>query len=235
MHPRFKTPWKSTILVGVVVGLGGALAPLGFLADLVSIGTLFAFVIVSAAVWILRITDPAVPRPFRTPFAPFVSIMGVLVNGALMFSLGHDNWIRLVAWLILGMLIYLGYSRHHSVLGKRTTARTSSKRILQLQRPARFRTIERRACEGRSLSCGGLMMPARRLPRFHRFIALLILFVGSHSLIGRIARPATATHRGRCRRTTSSRHASARVLEGGTNLAAARRAEFGNSRPLRIG
>ena len=118
VHPRFKTPWKSTILVGVVVGLGGALAPLGFLADLVSIGTLFAFVIVSAAVWILRISDPAVPRPFRTPFAPFVSTMGVLVNGALMFSLGHDNWIRLFAWLILGMLIYLGYSRHHSVLGK---------------------------------------------------------------------------------------------------------------------
>jgi APA family basic amino acid/polyamine antiporter len=119
VHPRFKTPWKSTILVGVVVGLGGALAPLGFLADLVSIGTLFAFVIVSAAVWILRISDPAIPRPFRTPFAPFVSIMGVLVNGGLMLSLGHDNWIRLVAWLIVGMLIYLGYSRHHSVLGRR--------------------------------------------------------------------------------------------------------------------
>ena len=78
VHPRFKTPWKSTILVGVVVALGGALAPLGFLAELVSIGTLFAFVIVSAAIWILRISDPAVPRPFRVPFAPFVSIMGVL-------------------------------------------------------------------------------------------------------------------------------------------------------------
>ena len=119
VHPRFKTPWKSTILVGVVVALGGALAPLGFLADLVSIGTLFAFVIVSAAVWILRITDPAVPRPFRVPFAPFVSTMGVPVNGGLMFSLGHDNWIRLLVWLILGLLIYLGYSRHHSVLGRR--------------------------------------------------------------------------------------------------------------------
>ena len=71
VHSRFKTPWKSTILVGVVVAAGGALAPLGFLADLVSIGTLFAFVIVSAAVWILRITDPDVPRPFRTPFAAF--------------------------------------------------------------------------------------------------------------------------------------------------------------------
>jgi APA family basic amino acid/polyamine antiporter len=122
VHPKFKTPWKATILVGVVVGLGGALAPLGFLADLVSIGTLFAFVIVSAAVWILRISDPAIPRPFRTPLVPFVSTMGVLVNVGLMLSLGHDNWIRLVAWLILGMLIYLGYSRHHSVLARRAGA-----------------------------------------------------------------------------------------------------------------
>jgi APA family basic amino acid/polyamine antiporter len=120
VHSRFKTPWKATILVGVVVALGGALAPLGFLADLVSIGTLFAFVIVSAAVWILRITDPDVHRPFRTPFAPFVSIMGVLVNGGLMFSLGRDNWIRLVIWLIVGLFIYIGYSRHHSVLSRRT-------------------------------------------------------------------------------------------------------------------
>ena len=120
VHSRFKTPWKSTILVGVVVALGGALAPLGFLADLVSIGTLFAFVIVSAAVWILRITDPDVPRPFRTPLAPFVSIMGVLVNGGLMFSLGRDNWIRLVIWLIVGLFIYIGYSRHHSVLSRRS-------------------------------------------------------------------------------------------------------------------
>jgi APA family basic amino acid/polyamine antiporter len=119
VHSRFKTPWKSTILVGVVVALGGALAPLGFLAELVSIGTLFAFVIVSAAVWILRITDPAVARPFRVPFVPFVSIMGVLINGGLMFWLGHDNWIRLLVWLMIGMLIYLGYSRHHSLLGVR--------------------------------------------------------------------------------------------------------------------
>jgi APA family basic amino acid/polyamine antiporter len=116
VHPRFKTPWKSTILVGLVVALGGALAPLSFLADLVSIGTLFAFVIVSAAVWILRVTDPGVTRPFRVPFAPLISTLGVVVNGALMFSLGRDNWIRLLVWLIVGLIIYLGYSRHHSVL-----------------------------------------------------------------------------------------------------------------------
>jgi basic amino acid/polyamine antiporter, APA family len=124
VHPRFKTPWKSTILVGVVVAATGALAPLGFLADLVSIGTLFAFVVVSASVWILRITDPDSPRPFRAPWLPFVSTMGVLVNGAMMFSLGPENWIRLFVWLILGLVIYLGYSRHHSALRTRSSDET---------------------------------------------------------------------------------------------------------------
>lgn len=118
IHPRFKTPWKSTILVGLVVAVGGALAPLGFLADLVSIGTLFAFVIVSASVWLLRISDPDIPRSFRTPFVPFVSTMGVLVNGGLMFWLGRDNWIRLLVWLAIGLVIYFGYSRRHSILGR---------------------------------------------------------------------------------------------------------------------
>jgi APA family basic amino acid/polyamine antiporter len=124
VHPRFKTPWKSTILVGVVVAATAALAPLGFLADLVSIGTLFAFVVVSASVWILRITDPDSPRPFRAPWLPFVSTMGVLVNGAMMFSLGPENWIRLFVWLILGLVIYLGYSRHHSALRTRSSDET---------------------------------------------------------------------------------------------------------------
>lgn len=118
VHPRFKTPWKSTLLVGLVVAVGGALAPLEFLADLVSIGTLFAFVVVCASVWVLRITDPDLHRPFRAPWLPFVSSMGILVNGGLMFWLGMDNWIRLLAWLAVGLVIYLGYSRGHSKLGK---------------------------------------------------------------------------------------------------------------------
>jgi APA family basic amino acid/polyamine antiporter len=120
VHPRFKTPWKATIVVGVVVAAAAALAPLGFLADLVSIGTLFAFIIVSAAVWILRITDPAVPRPFRAPFVPVVSTLGVLVNGFMMYFLGPENWARLLVWLVLGLLIYFGYSRHHSALRRRS-------------------------------------------------------------------------------------------------------------------
>jgi APA family basic amino acid/polyamine antiporter len=121
VHPRFKTPWKATIVVGVVVAAAASLAPLGFLADLVSIGTLFAFVIVSAAVWILRITNPAAPRPFRAPWVPVVSTMGVLVNGGMMFSLGPENWTRLLVWLVIGLLIYFGYSRHHSALRSKTT------------------------------------------------------------------------------------------------------------------
>ena len=122
IHPRFKTPWKATIAVGILVAIGGGLAPLGFLADLVSIGTLFAFVVVSAAVWILRYIDPQIRRPFRTPWVPFVSTMGILINGGLMLSLGRDNWLRLLVWLILGMFIYLGYSRYHSVLNRKVEA-----------------------------------------------------------------------------------------------------------------
>jgi basic amino acid/polyamine antiporter, APA family len=116
VHPRFKTPWIATIIVGVVVAAAAAFAPLTFLADLVSIGTLFAFIIVSGAVWLLRISDPHTPRPFRAPWIPFVSTMGVLVNGFMMFSLGVENWIRLAIWLVLGLLIYFGYSRRHSLL-----------------------------------------------------------------------------------------------------------------------
>jgi APA family basic amino acid/polyamine antiporter len=116
VHPRFKTPWKGTIVIGVMVAVAAALAPLGFLADLVSIGTLFAFVIVCAAVWLLRITDQQLARPFRTPWLPLVATMGVLVNGYMMFHLGSDNWIRLVVWLVLGLLIYFGYGCRHSVL-----------------------------------------------------------------------------------------------------------------------
>jgi APA family basic amino acid/polyamine antiporter len=116
VHPRFRTPWISTIIVGVGVAVAAALAPLGFLADLVSIGTLFAFVVVSASVAILRVTDPTTPRPFRVPFVPVVSALGILVNGFMMFKLGPENWLRLFIWLVLGLLIFVGYGRRHSTL-----------------------------------------------------------------------------------------------------------------------
>lgn len=122
VHPKFLTPWKSTILIGVVVAVGAGLAPLRFLADLVSAGTLFAFLIVCAAVWMLRKTNPELKRPFRVKALPVVATLGLTVNGALIFSLGHDNWIRLIVWLALGMAIYFGYSRYHTHFGRDTEA-----------------------------------------------------------------------------------------------------------------
>jgi APA family basic amino acid/polyamine antiporter len=118
IHPRFQTPWKSTILVGFLVAMTGALTPLRFLADLVSVGTLFAFLVVCVSVWILRRTNPEADRPFRTPCLPLVASMGILVNGGLMFSLGIDNWIRLFVWLAIGLAIYFGYSRYHTKFGR---------------------------------------------------------------------------------------------------------------------
>ncbi len=122
VHARFLTPWKSTLVVGAVVGAISALVPLNFLAELVSVGTLFAFLVVCGAVLILRYKSPEVERPFRVRGLPLVAGLGILVNGGLMFSLGPDNWIRLVAWLAVGLAIYFGYGRHHTHLKPPTGA-----------------------------------------------------------------------------------------------------------------
>jgi APA family basic amino acid/polyamine antiporter len=116
VHPRFRTPYRSTILVGFVVATVAALLPLKVLADLVNIGTLFAFVIVSAAVLVLRRTRPEVHRPFRTPLVPLVPILGILSNLTLMIYLGWENWARLIIWLLIGLTIYALYGRRHSHL-----------------------------------------------------------------------------------------------------------------------
>jgi len=120
VHPRFRTPWKSTILTGVCVATMGALLPLRILAELVNIGTLLAFVIVCAAVLIMRRTHPEVPRPFRAPFGMVVPILGILCCLLLMFSLPAENWVRLFVWLAIGLVIYFAYGRHHSRLGNPT-------------------------------------------------------------------------------------------------------------------
>jgi APA family basic amino acid/polyamine antiporter len=109
VHEKFRTPWKATILTGVFVAIGGGLLPLRILADLTNIGTLFAFVVVCAAVLIMRRISPEAPRPFRAPLSPFVPIAGILP---------YENWIRLVIWLAIGLFIYFLYSRHHSVMAK---------------------------------------------------------------------------------------------------------------------
>src|SRR5690349_10431204 len=114
VHPRFRTPWKSTAITGFGAALFGSLVPIGSLGQMVSIGTLLAFVIVCAAVLILRSRRPDLERPFRTPWVPFVPIMGILISAALMLGLNGVTWIRLVGWLIIGMVIYFTYSVKHS-------------------------------------------------------------------------------------------------------------------------
>jgi len=118
VHEKFRTPYKSTMLTGVFVATMAAFLPLRILAELTNIGTLLAFVIVCAAVLIMRRKHPEAERPFRAPFVPFVPVMGILSCLLLMFSLPEENWWRLIVWLGLGFLIYFGYGRRHSVLAK---------------------------------------------------------------------------------------------------------------------
>jgi APA family basic amino acid/polyamine antiporter len=116
IHPRFRTPWKSTILTGIFVATMAAFLPLSILAEMTNIGTLLAFVIVCGAVLIMRRTNPDAPRPFRAPFVPLVPILGILTCLLLMFSLPVGNWYRLIIWLLIGFAIYFGYGRKHSVM-----------------------------------------------------------------------------------------------------------------------
>ncbi len=116
VHPRFRTPWRSTILVGVFVCILTGFLPLGFLLHLTNIGTLFAFVIVCAAVLIMRRKYPDAERPFRCPWVPVVPVLGILSCLMLMFSLPADNWLRLLVWLLIGFVIYFLYGRRHSVM-----------------------------------------------------------------------------------------------------------------------
>jgi APA family basic amino acid/polyamine antiporter len=118
VHPRFRTPWKSTILIGIFVAVLSGLLPIDALLHLTNIGTLLAFVIVCAAVLIMRRTHPEAERPFRAPLFPFVPIAGIFCCLLLMFSLPVDNWWRLIVWLLIGFAIYFLYSRKHSVLAR---------------------------------------------------------------------------------------------------------------------
>jgi len=118
VHPKFRTPWKNTILVGLLAAVVGSLTPIEDLGRMVNIGTLLAFVIVSVSVMVLRHTNPSQPRPFRTPWVPLVPILGVVSNGYMMYKLGWVNWARLIIWLVIGLVIYFSYSRHHSRVQK---------------------------------------------------------------------------------------------------------------------
>ncbi len=118
VHPKYRTPYLSTIFTGFAVMLATGLLPLQLLGQLVNIGTLLAFVLVCAGVWILRKKRPDLDRPFRTPWVPVVPILGVVSCLGLMATLPADTWIRLIVWLLIGFAIYFGYSRKHSRLQK---------------------------------------------------------------------------------------------------------------------
>jgi APA family basic amino acid/polyamine antiporter len=119
VHPRFGTPDRVTIIIGVVVALIAGLVPLSALAELVNIGTLFAFIVVSIGVVVLRRTHPDLPRSFRVPASPVVPFLAVLACGYLMLNLPVETWLRFVIWMIIGFVVYFLYGRGHSRVGKR--------------------------------------------------------------------------------------------------------------------
>jgi APA family basic amino acid/polyamine antiporter len=126
VHPKFRTPWRSNVLLMVFVSLFSAFAPIGVVGSMTSIGTMFAFVIVCGGVIVLRKQRPSVARPFRTPWVPVVPVLGMLMNLALMFGLGVSNWARLIGWLAIGLAVYFGRRRARStVVGCGSTEATS--------------------------------------------------------------------------------------------------------------
>ena len=116
LHPKFKTPYKANLIILILVGAFAAFVPGDIVGDMTSIGTLFAFILVCAAVIILRKTDPELHREFKTPLVPLVPILGIIVCAAMIFGLGWTNWLRLFAWLAIGLVIYFAYSKKKSHL-----------------------------------------------------------------------------------------------------------------------
>jgi APA family basic amino acid/polyamine antiporter len=117
VHERFRTPHRATVLTGAVVCLLAAFTPIGQLQNLVNIGTLMAFVLVCAAVMVLRVRRPDAPRPFRCPAVNVVAPLGIGVNLTMMLFLPLETWLRLAGWLAVGLVIYFAYGRRHSKIG----------------------------------------------------------------------------------------------------------------------
>jgi APA family basic amino acid/polyamine antiporter len=122
VHPKFRTPWISSISVGLVVAVFASTIPLDKLGEMTSIGTLLAFIIVCAGVLMLRHRSPELARPFRAPFMPFTAIAGIVISLAMMLGLPLETWIRLLVWLVAGMVIYFTYSVKHSKVRLREQA-----------------------------------------------------------------------------------------------------------------
>ncbi|MFD0764397.1 amino acid permease [Mucilaginibacter lutimaris] len=116
LHPKFKTPYKANLVIMLLVGLFAALVPGNVVGHMSSIGTLFAFILVNLSVVILRKKEPNLERQFRAPWVPLVPLLGIAFCGAMIYGLGWANWLRLLAWLILGLIVYFCYSKKHSKL-----------------------------------------------------------------------------------------------------------------------
>jgi APA family basic amino acid/polyamine antiporter len=114
VHPRFRTPYKSNMLFFVFTGLLAAFVPADVTGEMTSIGTLFAFILVCAGVWIMRVRNPELERGFRVPAAPLVAILGIITCGAMIYGLGWTNWMRLIVWLLIGFIFYFSYGKRHS-------------------------------------------------------------------------------------------------------------------------
>ena len=117
-HPKYKTPYKSNWLFFVFTSLFAAFIPDTVVGDMTSIGTLFAFILVMIGVWMMRVRRPDISRGFTVPALPVVTVLGVITCSAMIYGLGPANWLRLLAWLAIGLLIYFGYSKKHSLLEK---------------------------------------------------------------------------------------------------------------------
>ena len=116
VHPTYQTPWKANLLFFVFTAAFAAFLPESIVGEMTSIGTLFAFMLVCAGVWIMRVRRPEVPRGFRVPALPVVAVLGIITCGAMIFGLGWPNWLRLAVWLVIGIVYYLAYGRRHSRL-----------------------------------------------------------------------------------------------------------------------
>jgi APA family basic amino acid/polyamine antiporter len=116
VHPRFRTPHKSNLLFFVFTGVIAAFIPADVTGEMTSIGTLFAFILVCAGIWILRVRRPDLERGFKVPMAPVVCTLGILTCGAMIYGLGWTNWMRLIIWLAIGIVIYFAYGKSRSRL-----------------------------------------------------------------------------------------------------------------------
>jgi len=116
VHPKFQTPYMSNLFFAVFVSIFAAFVPVRVVGEMVSIGTLFAFVLVCIGIMVMRKSDPNTPRPFRAPWVPFVPIAGIVICMAMMVSLPGDTWIRLAVWMAIGLVIYFFYSKKHSLI-----------------------------------------------------------------------------------------------------------------------